>query len=407
MKKNKESNNIVVILNAGSGIVGLALAEAAVRADFCYVVFSLSSSDFLRGMPGNLAYFDFSNSLNNLPKLKNDIIKNLSKLNSDFGFRIPILPTDDGSLRLLNEWKDDILKYSEFSRAKNLKMGGVDKSEVIELANTLNIDKLSRNNKIIYSIDDVDDVFDKFGDDAIFKPALKPLAMDLSAMGSNGIKIIRKDGNNESIRNFKNRFNLAWSLSEKWIAQPRFQIGRGLEKSVCSVRRDDSFFSCQVRELAKHPKIGGTAIWVKTTNEIDLTEETHQLLTALDVIGVSEASYLPDNNGNYQLVEINTRPWLQIGLVEFSGFTIVHKTINSLMDEFIEFNKFSSLEEKYWVHLERSALAFLSRQLSFFDFFQLINSTLHKNTIIAGYSSFFPSVKQKLIKQSIRKLLKF
>jgi hypothetical protein len=406
MKKNKKTDNVVVILNAGSGIVGLALAEAAVRSDFCYVVFSLSPTDFLRRMPGNLAYFDFSNFLNDLPKLKNEIVKNLSKLNSDFGFRIPILPTDDGSLRLLNEWKDDILKYSEFSRAKNLKMGGVDKSEVIELANNLNINKLSNNNKIIYSIDDVDDVFEKFGDDAIFKPALKPLAMDLSVMGSNGIKVIKKNGNNESTRNFKNRLNLAWSLSEKWIAQPRFQIERGLEKSVCSVRRDDSFFSCQVRELAKHPKIGGTAIWVKTTNEIDLVAETHQLLTALDVVGVSEASYLPDKNGNYQLVEINTRPWLQIGLVEFSDFPIVHKTINSLMANFIESNEFS-LKEKHWVHLERSALAFFSRQLSLFDFFQLIIATLHKNTTIAGYSSIFPNVKRKLIKQSINKLLNF
>ena len=76
------------------------------------------------------------------------------------------------------------------------------------------------------------------------------------------------------------------------------------------------------------------------------------------------------------------------------------------MADFIELNEFS-VEEKHWIHLERSALALLSRQLSFFDFFQLINLTLHKNTKIAGYGSIFPNVKRKLIQQSIKKLLNF
>lgn len=391
----------LVIVSGGSEVVSLALADAANRSAIPYAVVSLVPRSLLRRAPGCVAWVDLHPYLGNQGSLRDTFLRALSKLSSSSGKRLAILPTEDGSLRLLNEYRDEVLPYGEFSRARSLRMGGVDKAEVVDHLKVTEDFALSM---VLHKPDEVMGALHIYGQDAIFKPALKPLDMDLSGMGASGVKVVTRSHAHESPEQLLVRLKKVWHLSERWIAQPRLKVGPNLERSVCAVR-NESVRACQVVERAKYPRMGGTAYWVSIEQAKDLVPASARLLDALDVVGICELSYLLDANGISQMIEFNPRPWLQVDLVERAGFPIVSETIAALtghrpVNQLLEIAAFD------WVQPERAALAMLSGQLPFHRLKSLLASSIRQSTILGGYSTAIPGIRRKLVSRLFRKIIR-
>jgi predicted ATP-grasp superfamily ATP-dependent carboligase len=393
----------VVIVSGGSEVVGLALADAANRSAIPYAVISLVPRSLLRKAPGCVAWVDLHPHLGSQRGLRDKFMDALSKLSKKAGQRLAILPTEDGSLRLLNEDRDEVLPFGEFSRARSLRMGGVDKAEVVALAERLKITEGLVPSMVLHEPDDALSALHAYGQDAVFKPALKPLDMDLSAMGAGGLKVVSVSHVHESPEQLLARLRKAWHMSERWIAQPRLKVGENLERSVCAVR-NGAVRACQVVERAKHPRMGGTAYWVSTEQRRDLIPVATRLLDALDVLGICEMSYLPDAKGVSQLIEFNPRPWLQVDLVERAGFQIVSETIAALAGHRVN-SQALQIARCDWLQPERAVLAALSGQLPFRQLKSMLSPSVVRSTVFAGYSTAVPGARGQFLSRLVRKLV--
>jgi len=392
----------LLIISGGSEVVGLSLARAASFAAIPYAVFSLVPNSLLRKARGCTALVDLSSSLDDWMGLRDGFLQSLSGLGRASSC-LAILPTEDGSLRLLNECRDDVLDWGEFPRARTLRMGGVDKAEVVEFANNKGVSQAMVPTRVLQDPDEATSAFEEFGLDAIFKPALKPLSMDLSVIGGHGAKVVTRSTAEQGPESIINALRKAWPISQRWVAQPRMRIGPSLERSVCAVR-GSSVRACQVVERAKYPRIGGTAYWVTTEQRTDLVPSAAQLLEALDVVGVCELSYLPNESGEGQMIELNPRPWLQIGLVEQAGFPIVMEAVGALRGEVGETGS-PRVSTKDWLQPERMLQALLSGESSLREFSHMAVLALKKSTVLGGYERSFSGLRRKRLLRSLRKLL--
>ncbi|MFA7553679.1 MAG: hypothetical protein WCY88_05465 [Spongiibacteraceae bacterium] len=392
----------LLIISGGSEVVSLALADAAYSAVLPYAVFSLVPNSVLKGAAGSVSFVDLSAKIGCWDQLRHAFLLELSLL-PQCSSRLAILPTEDGSLRLLNECRDEVLEWGEFPRARNLRMGGLDKAEVVEFAQSKGVSHTLAPTKVLYRPEDAVAVLLEFGVDTVFKPALKPLSMDLSVMGGQGIKVVTQNSVEEGAESIIARLRKAWPLSERWIAQPRFYIGAGLERSVCAVR-GSSIRACQVVERGKFPRMGGTAYWVSTENKTDLIASASCLLEALDMIGMCELSYLPDKAYRGQLIELNPRPWLQVSLVERAGFSIITEAISVLQGE-MSIPSMPVLAHCDWLQPERMFLSLLSRESTLPEFSKMVPLAFRSTSVIGGYESFLPGMRRKMFARTLRKFL--
>lgn len=395
----------LVILSGGSEIVGLALAAAAQHAGIPYAVMALGPRSVLRDAPGCVALIELASLFGDWPALRDGFLRALARLARPAGGPLVILPTEDGSLRLLNECRDHVLEYGEFPRARGLRMGGVDKAEVAEMAALTGVEDCMAPSRILTQVGDAVAAFECFDGDAIFKPALKPIDMDLAGMGALGEKVVARRTPDESEESVMRRLQCAWPLSERWIAQPRLRVGAGVERSVCAVRASPGVVQAgQVVEQGKYPRMGGTAYWVATEPGRDLVPGATRLLEALDVVGVCELSYLPDAAGVSRMIELNPRPWLQIGLLERAGFPVVVATVAALQGRTAAASPVSIAPQE-WIQMERALLAAGSGGMGLRQLGRFLASVGRAETSIAGYGSGLPGVRRKLLMKMLRRLL--
>lgn len=393
----------LLIVSAGSEVAGLALAEAAYAAAIPYAVISLVPRSMLTDAPGCVAWKDLSAFRGDGVRLRGEFLKTLGKLVHAGAPRVAILPSEDGSLRLLNECRDEVLEYGDFPRARALRMGGVDKAEVVELAEREGVTEGLAPSRVLDDPSEAIAILDEFGPGTVFKPALKPLDMDLSGMGRHGEKVVTQRNDGEGAPSVVARLRKAWPMSRRWIAQARLCTGAGLERSVCAVRGNE-IHACQVVERAKYPRMGGTAYWVSTEQRADLVPSASRLLDALDVVGLCELSYLPDASGQGQMIEFNPRPWLQVGLMERAGFAIVAETVAVLRG--LQRMASPCVMACDWVQLERMGLALLTRECSLREWGPMLPLLFQKSTVIAGYGSTLPGVRRRLAVRVLGKVLR-
>lgn len=388
----------IVILSGGSEVSALAVAAAAVTAGIPYAAFSLVPHSVLRGAPGCVRWVDLSPHVGEWTHLRSAFLRALAGLTGETAPRLALLPTEDGGLRMLNECRDEVLGYGDFPRARTLRMGGVDKAEVAELAERVGVTAGLARSIVLDDLSQAGDALGELGPDAVFKPALKPISMDLSSMGGHGAKVVTRQHVGEPAADVIRRLRKTWSLSRRWIVQPRLRTGNGLERSVCAVRGRD-IHACQVVERGKYPAMGGTAYWVSTDQRQDLMPSAQHLLEALDVVGICELSYLPDAAGAYHMIEFNPRPWLQVGLVEFAGFPIVTEAVTALRGG--DFAPGLQIGGCDWVQLERMALALLAGQ--FVEWRYLLPRLFRASTVIAGYGGVWPAARRRMLGRLLRR----
>lgn len=401
-----KSNAELIIITGGSEVTSLAIANAAMKAGIPYAVFSLVKDSLLRKSPNCVAWLDLHPFISNHLKLREKFLYGLDTITISQKTKVAILPTEDGGLRILNEFRDDVLLNAEFSRARHLRMGGIDKAEAAEaIINAGGIEGIAPT-LILNNPNEAIDAFHTLGRNCIFKPALKPLDMDLSGLGPRGIKVITQKHHHESPDDVIKRLEKAWSTSQRWVAQPRLLTGANLERSVCTVRGNDHINACQVIERAKFPKIGGTALWVATERKKDLIPSATRLLQAMDVIGICELSYLPDASGSAHMIEFNTRPWLQTELIQSHCFPIITDTIATLRGQTPPPAPLSiNYMNGDWIQIERAALAAAALQMNPTQFIKLSFQSIKRSTIIAGYSNTPPCTRVQMAKRSLKKAI--
>ncbi|WP_221899305.1 hypothetical protein [Xanthomonas sp. SI] len=396
----------LLIISGGSEIVGLALAEAAHIAGRNYAVFSLVPHSLLKNAPGCIDFMDLSPLLEDWNALQDGFLKALMHATALAGEKLPIFPTEDGGLRLLNECRDDVLRYGEFSRARALKMGGLDKAELVEFSLKHCASDYLATSIVLDGPEQAILALEKLGPDAIFKPALKPIHMDLSPLGGGGTKVVTRQDHKENASSIVNRLTRAWSVSERWIAQPRLVTGSSQERSVCAVRDTNGYVHAnQVVEKAKHPAMGGTAYWVSTEETTDLLSPASNLMEALEIVGICELAHLPDGSGKPHMIELNTRPWLQIGLIESAGVPILDKAILALRGKSLP-KESTSAKNHQWVQIERFLMALITGSCPPALALQILGSLTKASTTIAGFGTSSPGIKQRLIRGHLRRIFR-
>lgn len=393
----------IVILTGGMEIVSVSIAEELEGNSLIYAVISLLPKTLLDKAKGCHKIFYIHKEKESIDKLRTKLLNILFELHKQAGRKLILLATEDGGLRYLHELSEDILRYAEFPRARALGYGGLDKAELFEYLKKTPASKWLPETLILNDFEEAEGALLKLGQNAIFKPALKPMDMHLSSMGSAKVVSI---SNSESVSELLVRLKKAWPLSTRWVAQERLITGAGGESGAWVVRGDNESNTVQFSERWKYPKIGGTGCWVETQSGDQFTNAAAEILSAIDYIGLAELPFLQAEDGSYRLIEINTRAWLQVGLAEKSGLQPILRTINACSDELkiSETNKKTNYRE--WINFERAALAAISGEVGsrLNALGTLLKITLRK-PVIAIYGTSVKGVKARWISRVFKKIL--
>jgi hypothetical protein len=288
--------------------------------------------------------------------LRDRLLDALGDIGQRAGRRLVVFATEDSGLRCLNEFAADILKIAEFPRARALPWGGLDKAELFDFLSRSPASIYMPPTEVLHGIDEAEAVLARLGPDAIFKPALKPLDMDLGSMGD--AKVVTRRSPDESIAHVLARLRSAFPISSKWVAQARLHPYPDGERGVWVVRGPQSMDTIEFVERWKYPAQGGTGCWVETVPGTSFVGAASAILEAVDYVGLAELPFLRNDAGQSRLLEINARAWLQVGLAERSGLRVIGKTIEHLSGESIGVSNSSyTLRPSLWINVERAALA--------------------------------------------------
>lgn len=391
----------LVILSGGAESVSVAVAEVAWRARISYAVVSLLPKSLLHGAPGCVSCVSIW-SKGFTPEVAGArLVEQLGDLQAKAGCLLPVLPTEDDGLRLLNESVSRLADGVTFSRACALRMGGLDKAELFDALGQLGLHDLAAPTRGLDSVDDLDEALDALGDDAIIKPAFKPWGCSL---GRAGLKVVTRVSPGQSRSDLRRQLSRNWHLASRWVAQKKLLPLDGGERSACIVR-SRVVRGCEVIERLKYPRMGGSAVVVDSSSGRGLLPMASQIAEALDIRGMCEMSFLADEAGRPRLLELNTRPWLQVELVEKSGYPIIEETLRALAGKALVADD-RCVSERRWIHLERLILCWLSgdagprhRML-----LELVR-TLRERPVVAVYGSRLPGVRGKWLARNVRKLV--
>lgn len=390
-----------LILSGGSEIVSLAIAEALHGAGIAYAVASLVRDSLLRGAPGCVACTFIGPSDTEPDQLKQRLLQCLMPMQASPQLLPVVFATEDGGLRLLNEYRDEILPYAGFARARALRLGGLDKAELFTflentpavrwLAPTLVLDEPAQ----------AELAFERFGDEVVFKPSLKPWDMQLGPMAA---KVITRADARESRAQVRRRLDDAWYLSRRWLAQRRLVDYADGEHGAWALRSAD-VRAVQFVERWKYPRRGGSGCWVETVNERDLLQPAAEILDALDFVGLAELPFLQSADGCPQLLELNPRAWLQVGLAERCGFGLVAGTLFALRGGIVTAQAPADARSG-WVNIERLCASVASGDGGArLAALRRLAGALATRPAYAVYGSTFPRVRQRWLGRMGKALL--
>lgn len=389
-----------IILSGGSEVISIAVAEELMENGVSIAVISLAKNSILKGLNA-LFFYEIEWPPKNEIGCVNDIINFAIEIGASRDNKLPIIPTEDGGLRFLFEHALELGEYLLFGGASKLSYSGLDKAEFF---NYLKDNVICTDTVSVKSIDEAVKGIGKFNKNCIIKPSIKPLSMNMKGMNSKAIEISPNDSCEKIIRNLQ----CAWPISETWILQPKLKIPKTGEYGVWFVRNKQGVIhSLAGTELWKQPKIGGTGCWVKSLGCVDseLFPKVSDLLRELDFVGIGEISFLLDDNGNYKLVELNARPWLQVGLAKVAGFSIVYAYYCVLVD--IKMPDVIPQKDKVWVNFERMLLAagsgeYGSRVGALWTVFKV----LCRADYVAVWNSLIPGLRYRWVRNLIFKVFK-
>lgn len=383
----------LVVLSGGAESVSLAIAEAAWVAGVPYGVISLAPKSMLKGLPGCIQFTQLKNAdLDSVGRASEVLFDVLARMRGTADDMLAVLPTEDDGLRLLNTLQPRLGGIAEFPRMRRLRFGGLDKGELFESLRLAGLSHLIAPTLRLTRPEDVVAASEQLGVDLIVKPIHKPWR---SSWGPSGLKVLSLHASKQGIRQLEQRLGSLWERADGWIAQQRLHPLSGGERSSCVVR-SDILRGCEVIERRKHPVMGGSAVWVQSRRQLLLSEATAAITDALDLRGMCELSFLRDDAGHPRLLELNTRPWLQLLLVERSGYPIVIETMKALKGESLDPGASISIERD-WIQPERALLSLFGVGRCRLQFFRDLIGVMSRRPVLDVYSCRLPGARRRWI----------
>jgi predicted ATP-grasp superfamily ATP-dependent carboligase len=196
-----------------------------------------------------------------------------------------------------------------------------------------------------------------FQNDAVVKPALKPMSMRMDTMKAKAF--MTRDYHDEM--HLRSALTRAWDISETWVVQPRLDVPPNGETVVWAVRDIyGNTFCMAAEEIWKHPRHGGTGCWVRSVDEPGgmLFDKAKRILQNLDFVGLCELPFLIDHQTSWRLLELNPRPWLQVGLPWQAGVPLASCAARVLGGVTLPVLPLPRSAE--WINVERLFLAAIS-----------------------------------------------
>lgn len=389
----------IVIISGGAESVSLAVAESLWSQGLPYVVISIVRDSILEGLPGCARFCSiWSSNLDRAAAIKRLGIC-LQTIHDHSGEDLVLFPTEDDSLYLLNACKTDIEAFTRFSGARRLKLGGLDKAELFAFLQESNLGELIVPTMEVQSPERAHEAMAEFGVDTIFKPAYKPWSRSI---GQSGLKVISRRDLRDSPEQVVGRLEDAWHLCDRWVAQKRMPIHEGAERSACIVR-SDRVAGCEVSEIYKYPRIGGSAVLVQSVETRTLMPLATRIADEIDLIGMCEMTFLPDEEGRPRMLELNTRPWLQLELVEKSGYPIVGETIRALDNQPLQADK-AKIVPREWVHAERFVLGWISGEMApRWQSLRRLLQCFRVGGVVSVYSNKLPKARRRWIMKNLKR----
>jgi len=395
-----------IILSGGSEIISISLAEELLFYNIPLIVISLGKKSIIRDISNVIAYVQIDWPPNNTEATVRQLIEFIKKISAKNNVRYPTFATEDSGLRFLLEHYEKLSDFMIISASQKLKMGGLDKAELFEHLLSGGLGKYIASTVTLNRPDDLFGAFDKLGMDLVVKPALKPYSMILN-IGKKGEKVINRK-NSESDRELINRLSSAWNISDRWVAQKKLD-NSGNEACWWGHRtKNGKIVGITAYEIWKYPRYGGTGCWVKLSQIDDLHKPAHMILNNINYIGLAEMPFLKDYNGNWRLLELNPRPWLQVALPARAGLPLAYLTYCDFLNISENANYSLNLNSEFnWVNAERLIMAATSG-----DYGGKIKTFLKSLKILIKsdckivYDSPFYVVKIRWIIRMIQKILK-
>ena len=396
------SSPLALVLSAGSELVSISLVDDFSRLGIPFGVVGFGDATLCERLHGARTRHHFP-ALEDDPELRRAFVDYLKRLGAESNGPIVLYPTEDSTLRLLIQCAAELAGVAEYSRCRKLSASGLDKAELFAYLETNGLGSLLPRTVILDSAEDAERAWEVLGDDAVFKPALKPWDMNMSEMGA---KIVTRRFSTESKASVLARLRKSFHYSNQWLGQERLRVDMSAERSVWANRDSTgAFVGMEVVEVAKYPSVGGTACLVRVDEDQRLVAKVEKLLACVDHVGLAEVAFLPDAHGEPKLIEVNARPWLQVGLAAPSGCPLVEASVCSLAREKRTITP-GSRTKTQWLQPERFLLS-LAREPGRIQKLRSL-SLSGANTYFSVYSSGVPKVKwlwlTKLLKTAVRKL---
>lgn len=342
-----------VILSGGSETVTVAVAEALLARDIPLIVISLGKPSLLAGIRPDVHCHIVPWPPDNMEAGAESLIRILEQVGAGQPCPWPAFGTEDGGLRLLMEGRSRLSGLLAIPGAESLRTGGLDKAELFSFLQANGATDYLPPTLILSDPAEAASALEQLGADAVFKPALKPFSMNLSRLGSKVITAYPGEPRNHIIR----RLAEAWPISHNWIAQQRLRTSDKGEAVWWGFRSNfGNTFGLTASEIWKQPRIGGSGCWVEVMPNPQLHYAAQQILSALNFRGALEIPFLMDEKGNWKLLEMNPRPWLQVGLAEKAGYPVTLATYLDMLNETLKVEPHPTPITS-WVNPERLLLA--------------------------------------------------
>lgn len=387
----------ILLVSGGAETVSASIVGWAYSRNTEVRVFSLRPKSLLEGLPGVRETLT-PRATSGREELLESLCSFVQRIHAETGEAVICLPSEDDSLGLLLDAHARLPHIVLMSRCRSLRRGGLDKAELFSTLTDRGLSEWIAPTKVIRSWEDVERACATFPAPLIFKPACKPWGRNLQGGG----KLFGEDQIGSAYARFE--LEASWDAGEAWVAQPKLQPLEGHERSACVVRGNGLAYT-EVVELFKYPARGGSACWVRTQPHSTLLREATEAITsALDLVGMAELSFLADADGKPRLLELNTRPWLQMELLLHSGFDIIEAAIGALTQSGCRPFQ-PELRETDWISLERLCAKFLrgdgARSATLAD----ISSALCHSPLISMWSSTVPGLRARWIRWLARRLV--
>ena len=107
----------------------------------------------------------------------------------------------------------------------------------------------------------------------------------------------------------------------------------------------------QYVKLRQHPDEFGTGTFLKSIRDHRLTEMTLKIVDHFSYTGIFEIEFIMDNDGSYNVLEMNPRTWKSIHFATDCGQNLCRAYCDYLLRGIMIEKDFKYEEGRFWVHL--------------------------------------------------------